>query len=486
LSFISSTYVVFFTIVVMVYFALSHRFRWGVLLVASYIFYGYWNITYTLLILFSTTVDYVVARQMANTTSATRRRVLLGVSLVVNLGLLATFKYYDFVMGSTVGALAWVGVTYMPASLGLLLPVGISFYTFQSMGYTIDVYRGRVAPERHFGIFATFISFFPQLVAGPIERAENMLPQFRQQVDFDDERAVSGVRLIFWGVVKKVVIADRLAIFTNVVYSNVQNHSGWSLVLATLMFGFQIYMDFSAYTDIARGSARVLGFELMENFRQPYLARSVRDFWRRWHISLSTWFRDYLYIPLGGSRVVFPRYLLNLFVVFVVSGLWHGATWNYVIWGALHGGYMVVEVLLEGVRWVQRIPVWIRQASQTAVTFFLVMFAWIFFASPSAGQAFSAVENLFTGWSTSAASWEAAMRLFNPGLLNREIEMVLVFVTLAVVLIVDVLSERVRLGDLFAQRSLALRWAAYYSGGVLIGFYLLYSVSTKTFIYFQF
>ena len=222
-----------------------------------------------------------------------------------------------------------------------MLPVGISFYTFQSMAYTIDVYRGVVEPEKHLGIMATFVAFFPQLVAGPIERAPHMLPQFRQRMSFDQARTVEGLRLILWGAFKKIVIADRLAIYVNTVYNAPRHYSGLPLIAATIFFAFQIYCDFSAYSDIAIGAAKILGFDLMENFRQPYFSKSVREFWGRWHISLSTWFRDYLYIPLGGNRVTFTRHLLNLMIVFVVSGLWHGASWTFVIWGALHGLYIV-------------------------------------------------------------------------------------------------------------------------------------------------
>ncbi len=347
MTFTSPEFVIFFSAFVPLYFATAHRYRWVLLLLASYFFYAYGSGIYVVLILFSTLVDYTSARAMGVTTNPRRKKLLLAASLTVNLGTLFIFKYFNFFNQSFAALAEVLSVGYPIGALSVLLPVGISFYTFQSMAYTIDVYRGAIEPEKHLGIMATFVAFFPQLVAGPIERAQHMLPQFRRRVQFDTERTVAGLRLILWGAFKKIVIADRLAIYVNTVYNAPERHSGLPLLIATVFFAFQIYSDFSAYTDIAIGSAKILGFDLMENFRQPYFSKSAREFWARWHISLSTWFRDYLYIPLGGNRVPFPRYLLNLMIVFVVSGLWHGASWTFVIWGALHGIYIVVEATLR-------------------------------------------------------------------------------------------------------------------------------------------
>ncbi|MCA9886173.1 MAG: MBOAT family protein, partial [Anaerolineae bacterium] len=324
MNFISIAYIVFFIVVAFIYFRLPQQQRWILLLVASYFFYAYWEVTYLILIVFSTFVDYFVARLIGATPqdNQVRRRALITISLLINLGTLFVFKYFNFFADSLNDLLIQLGLNTNLATLEILLPVGISFYTFQSMSYTIDVYRGHIQPEKHFGVFATYIAFFPQLVAGPIERAGNMLPQFFEDHRFDYARIVSGLRLMLWGAFKKVVIADRIAEYVNTIYGRPEDYTGTVLILGTLLFAFQIYCDFSGYSDIAIGTARIFGFDLMTNFRQPYLSRSFREFWRRWHISLSTWFRDYVYIPLGGNRVPFSRNILNLLIVFVVSGLW--------------------------------------------------------------------------------------------------------------------------------------------------------------------
>ncbi|MCB0064655.1 MAG: MBOAT family protein, partial [Caldilineaceae bacterium] len=333
----SLQFIIFFPAVVTIYFLLPHRYRWLLLLAASYYFYAAWQIEYTLLIFISTAVDYAMAHLMAQSEKLWHRRAYLGVSLLVNLGLLFGFKYFNFFNESVRATLNLFNIFYNVPAFQVLLPVGISFYTFQTLSYTIDVYRGKLAPERHFGRFALYVAFFPQLVAGPIERATHLLPQFHQPMTFNQTRIASGLRLLLWGMFKKVVIADRLALYVNQVYDHPGDHGALTLLIASYFFAFQIYCDFSGYSDIAIGAARVMGFDLMENFRQPYMARSIAGFWRRWHISLSTWFRDYLYIPLGGNRVARWRWYSNLFLVFLVSGLWHGAAWHFVIWGALHG-----------------------------------------------------------------------------------------------------------------------------------------------------
>ena len=317
----SFEYFLFFPIVAMLYFGVPQRLRWVLLLAASYFFYMCWKPGYLLLIVASTLVDYWAGLGIGRATSVSGKRGYLAVSLTANLGLLFFFKYYNFFSDSLREfSRLWGGTLDIPHS-DFLLPVGISFYTFQTLSYTIEVYRGNKEPERHLGIFALYVAFFPQLVAGPIERAQRLLPQFREKHEFVYDRVVSGLKLIAWGLFKKVVIADRLAGVVDVVYGNVDAHSGPAFVVATVAFAFQIFCDFSGYTDIAIGSARVMGFELMTNFRRPYFAASIPDFWRRWHISLSTWFRDYVYVPLGGSRVSRSRWYGNLFIVFLVSGL---------------------------------------------------------------------------------------------------------------------------------------------------------------------
>ena len=332
----SFAYFTFFPCVVALYFAIPPRHRWALLLAASYYFYAAWKPEYLLLIVASTLVDYLVGLGLGRHREPRVRRWLLAASLILNLGLLGVFKYADFFGQSLAGlARALGGGRNIPA-LNLLLPVGISFYTFQTLSYTIDVYRGEREPERHLGRFALYVSFFPQLVAGPIERSTHLLPELRAARPFDLDRVLSGLLLFAWGLFKKLVIADRAAAFVDAVYADPERFQGPTIIVATYLFAFQIYADFSGYSDMAVGSARVMGIELMENFDRPYAARSITDFWRRWHISLSTWFRDYLYIPLGGNRVVPRRRLFNVLVVFVLSGLWHGASWTFVAWKAYH------------------------------------------------------------------------------------------------------------------------------------------------------
>jgi D-alanyl-lipoteichoic acid acyltransferase DltB (MBOAT superfamily) len=335
--FTSLEFLIFFPIVVALYFGCPYRYRWLLLLAANYYFYAAWKLEYIFLLLASTLISYITAILMVKPENQAKRTGLLVIGLIANLGILFAFKYFNFVNDSLRIAFNQFNLIYNVPMFQALLPVGISFYTFQSLGYTIDVYRGKLEPERHLGRFALFVSFFPQLLAGPIERASNMLPQFYEKFDFDEARVSSGLRLILWGLFKKIVIADRLGLYVNAVYNSPSDWEGWPVFLATYFFAFQIYCDFSGYSDIAIGAARVMGFNLMENFRRPYFAQSPSEFWRRWHISLSSWFRDYLYIPLGGSRVSVPRWYLNLMIVFLVSGLWHGAAWTFVIWGGLHG-----------------------------------------------------------------------------------------------------------------------------------------------------
>jgi D-alanyl-lipoteichoic acid acyltransferase DltB (MBOAT superfamily) len=482
MSFISLEFIIFFCIVTSVYFVLPMRWRLPLLLVSSYIFYAFSRVEYVLLIAFSTLVDYFAARELGKTPDEhiSKRRVLLAASIAVNLGVLFIFKYFNFFSESLEILGGYFGFSYQPLTHQLILPVGISFYTFQSMAYTIDVYRKQVDVENDAAVFATYVAFFPQLVAGPIERAQNIIPQLREKYDFDYERVVSGLRLVLWGAFKKIVIADRLAAYVNVVYNDVHSYSGLPMILATLFFTFQIYCDFSGYSDIAIGTARILGFNLMENFRQPYFAKSVRDFWRRWHISLSTWFRDYLYIPLGGSRVSFIRNLVNLLIVFVVSGLWHGANWTFVIWGALHGGYIVIETLaihLTGKREPGSIQLWI----QRGVTFLLVVFAWIFFRANTAGDAFFVVQNIFD-------FSEGRTKLLQPlfgAVLDVRVEFLLSLGLIAFLMIVEWANTQWQLQK-FSLRWIAVRWALYYAAAFFIIFTLLVNTTEQAFIYFQF
>ena len=359
------------------------------IVISSYVFYGWWDWRFLSLILFSTLLDYFIGRGLKNENNNRNRKLLLWLSILVNLGFLGFFKYYNFFVTSFAESFTLFGSSININTLNIILPVGISFYTFQTLTYSIDVYKRKLEPTNDFISFAAFVCFFPQLVAGPIERASHLLPQFIRQRKFDYDYAVSGMRLILWGIFKKMVIADRLAVFSNLVFNDYANYNGISVVLATLFFTFQIYCDFSGYSDIAIGTSRLFGFDLMTNFRMPYFSKSIKEFWSRWHISLSTWFRDYLYIPLGGNRVNQQRIVFNIMITFLVSGLWHGANWTFIIWGAIHGAINVIELIVSkrGIKLGK--PIGILK------TFLIVSLAWIFFRANNVTEAFGLISSIF-------------------------------------------------------------------------------------------
>jgi alginate O-acetyltransferase complex protein AlgI len=399
LFFNSLEYILFLIGIVAGHFLLPQKYRWILLLAASYFFYMSWNAWYIIIIIVSTSIDYWCSIGMSNTIVKKTRKRFLYLSLLSNLGILGLFKYANFFIGEASNLLSWMDVDYLIPSLGIILPVGVSFYTFQTMSYSLDVYNNRTKVERHFGIFSLFVVFFPQLVAGPIERSSKLLPQFRIKRNFSYENAVWGVNKILYGLFKKVVVADRLGIYVDAVYgsdpviSNISNANGASIFLATIFFAFQIYCDFSGYSDIAIGSARVLGYDLMENFKRPYLSRTVKDFWKRWHISLSSWFQDYVYIPLGGNKAVKWRWYYNLMLTFIVSGFWHGANWTFLIWGALHGIYLIIGIWIRPMLKDKGHSIIFRIVS-LLIVFSLVDFAWIFFRSQSLDVAILAIEKI--------------------------------------------------------------------------------------------
>jgi len=464
------------------------RFRWTLLLAASYFFYMCWKPAYLVLILISTLVDYCVALPMARTDSQFRRKAFLFLSLSANLGMLFSFKYFNFFNESLRQILHHFPISYDVPQLNVLLPVGISFYTFQTLSYTIEVYRGTQEPERHFGLFALYVSYFPQLVAGPIERPQNLLPQFHQRYNFDYDRVTDGLGLIVWGLFKKVVIADRLGLLVDNVYSQPDQFNGASLLIATVFFAYQIYCDFSGYSDIAIGCAQVMGHTLMTNFNRPYFAASIPDFWRRWHISLSSWFRDYLYIPLGGNRVPLHRLYLNLLIVFVVSGLWHGANWTFMAWGLLHGLYYVASKITHRFRekavkstGMTRLPR-LHHLLKIIITFTLVCFAWIFFRADSMSDAVVVVSRLGTGWgdTLSTSGFEELVHSFN----MHEKELWRSIVLCCVLMIVQHLSGSQRVTALFARLNKPMRWSVYI--GLVLAILNLGVTKEIPFIYFQF
>ena len=399
----SIEFAVFLPIVFILYwFVFQKSLKWQNLfiVITSYIFYGWWDWKFLFLILFSTVQDYCIAYWIEKENSQKKRKLLLSISIITNLGFLGFFKYYNFFIDNFITAFSFFGTKPSIHTLNILLPVGISFYTFQTLSYTIDVYRRNLTATKDFIAFSAFVSFFPQLVAGPIERATHLLPQFYKKRNFNYNLAVDGMRQILWGLFKKMVIADNCAIYANQIFANYETSSGSELVLGAVFFAFQIYGDFSGYSDIAIGTSRLFGFDLMKNFNFPYFSRDVAEFWRRWHISLNTWFRDYLYIPLGGSRGGNLMRIRNTFIIFLVSGFWHGANWTFIIWGALNALFIMPSIIfktnktnLDIVASGRKLPSF-KDIMNISITFGLITFAWIFFRAENVEQAFSYISRM--------------------------------------------------------------------------------------------
>jgi D-alanyl-lipoteichoic acid acyltransferase DltB (MBOAT superfamily) len=483
----SIEFLIFFPVVTVLYFLLKHQYRWMLLLAASCYFYMAFRPIYILILAFTIVIDYY-AGIFIEDSQGDRKKWFLTLSILANVGVLAIFKYYNF-FASEVN-------TYFGAHtplLNILLPVGLSFHTFQAMSYTFEVYRGNQKAERHFGIYSLYVMFYPQLVAGPIERPQNILHQFYIKHHFDYEQVRSGLLLMTWGMFKKVVIADRLAIFVNQVFDRPTEYSGPSVITASIFFSFQIFCDFSGYSDIAIGSAQVMGFKLMKNFDRPYISKSISEFWRRWHISLSTWFRDYLYIPLGGNRVGKTRAYLNLFIIFLVSGLWHGANWNYIIWGALHGFYLVFALVtakprayMQSLAGIDRFPV-LHNILQTITTFTLVTFAWIFFRADyySKDLMWNHVKSLGKGWPSLQEFFSTYYFMENICLGQKRREFILAIALIIFMEVVHYFQGKQSIRLSIACQPLWVRWS-FYSIFVLAILYLGNFNNTPQFIYFQF
>ena len=400
----SLDFAIFFPIVFVLYWIVSQKLhlRNILILVSSYVFYGWWDWRFLFLIVISSSVDFYVGNQLNKTEDVQKRKMFLYLSLLVNLGFLVYFKYTNFFIDTFVDSFRLFGKTLEVSTLNIILPVGISFYTFQTLSYTIDIYRKQLKPTKDWLSFFAFVAFFPQLVAGPIERASHLLPQFYKTYKFNYNQVKSGLLLIGFGLFKKMVIADRAALYVNEVYNNPGNFEGIETIMATVLFAFQIYCDFSGYSDIAIGAARTMGFDLMKNFDSPYLSKSITEFWRRWHISLSTWFRDYVYVPLGGSRNGKYRTYYNLFIVFLVSGLWHGAAMTFVIWGMIHGVIIVIEKAISKRKEKLFNLLNIDKATFSnklifiMITFTIVCFAWVFFRANSFADSIVIFQGFFT------------------------------------------------------------------------------------------
>lgn len=409
----SLSYAIFLPVVFAFYWILKERYRWILLLAASYFFYMCSGPKYGILIGGVTLVSYICARLIEDSESQNRKKVVLAGAVMLCMGILFFFKYFNFFGKMANSLLHLLGVPQDAIMLKIILPVGISFYTFQTMSYVIDVYRGTTKAERHFGKYAAFVSFFPQLVAGPIERSADLLPQIKKEHVFDYKQAMQGVKLMIWGYYKKLLIADALSPYVQTVYGNPREYTGFALVLASAFFALQIYCDFSGYSDIAAGTAKLFGINLMTNFKSPYLSGSLREFWSRWHISLSTWFKDYVYIPLGGNRVNKPRHYANLMVTFLASGLWHGANWTFVVWGGIHGFAQIVEDMLFG-RAKKQNNRFLKLVQGMAV-FVFCSFAWIFFVSNSLEDAVYVIRHCIVGGGYTANKRVFAGRNFGIG-----------------------------------------------------------------------
>ncbi len=479
----SIDFAIFLPIVFILYWFVTNN-RLGLqnllIVVASYIFYGWWDWRFLTLVALSSAIDYFAAIGIDRSSDAFKRKLMLGISITANLGLLAFFKYYNFFLDNFVDAFKFFGQDISVRSLEIVLPVGISFYTFQTMSYTIDVYRKNMPASKDFVCFAAFVSFFPQLVAGPIERATNLLPQFYIKREFDYSNAVLGMRQILWGLFKKIVIADNCAVYANQIFDNSPDCSGSTLVLGAIFFTFQIYGDFSGYSDIAIGTSRLFGFNLMQNFAFPYFSRDIAEFWRRWHISLSTWFRDYVYIPLGGSQGSTFKKVRNVFIVFLASGFWHGANWTFIAWGALNAIYFLPLLLLKTNRKNidsaaegKFLPS-LREALGILTTFGLTVLAWIFFRAENMTHAMDFLSGIFSSTLFSFPYFPEISKAY---------------ITLGLI-VVFVLIEWAGRSRQFAIEQMTgtwvrpLRWS-FYTSLILIIFYLG-SFEEISFIYFQF
>jgi len=493
----SIEFFVFLLIVLSIYWGVTSKrikFQNVLVLVASYVFYGWWDYRFLSLIALSTVVDYFIGRSIYVSSNKSIKKRLLWVSALFNIGLLGLFKYYNFFVDSWIDALDSFGyVAQNTWTLQVILPVGISFYTFQTMSYTIDIYRQKLTPTKDFIAFAAFVSFFPQLVAGPIERATNLLPQFLRQRNFTYETFSYGIKLMIWGFFLKLVVADRAAIYVDAVYNNVENHDGLTFIAATFFFAFQIYGDFAGYSLIAIGTAKLLGIDLMTNFKRPYFAASVGEFWTRWHISLSTWFRDYLYIPMGGNRVAKPRWFFNLFITFLISGLWHGASWNFVLWGGLNGAGLVVYKLWKQISPWRDKSKWYNRAWGLFLTFNFITFTRIWFRSGSTTDwdELETQHSLWTEWFSANTMLEKIGQLFttpSEWLLAKQVVPAFweFFALLGAGMVIHWLPSKWKTWYrvVFIRLPMALKLLV--CVGTVVLLFLAFRTDSKPFIYFQF
>lgn len=468
MSFTSINFLLFVFVVVILNYLTPQKWRWVLLLTASYYFYLNWQPIYAILLVVTTIITYVCSLQLYKEKRNNKRKLICIIACVLPLCSLAVFKYYNFITNNVTGVLSYLHLYIEMPKLNLLMPIGISFYTFTSIGYIIDIYRRKYQPETHFGIFALFISFFAQISSGPIPRGEQLIPQLRQPENISYDNIMGGLRAMVWGFFMKLCVANRLGIYVDVIYGNIDHHNGGSLLLAAILYAIQIYCDFAGYSLVAIGVARMLGIELMDNFRRPYFSTSIKEFWSRWHISLSTWFRDYVYIPLGGNRVSKKRNLLNLILTFLVSGLWHGASWNYILWGGLHGTGQSIEKLVQGnKKWESDNNILLKCLKIFAI-FIVICLLWVFFRLQTLNEIQVFLCKIFT-------------ELDRP---FTHISLAAGFVAILILLIKDIIDEFWPSIRIMSSPNIIISNVA---TGVLVSIILLIGVFDSTsFIYYQF
>lgn len=495
MSFNSIQFLFFFPIVAVLYFAIPHKIRWFWLLIASYYFYMSWNPKYAILIFTSTLITYTggllieKANEIKDKKLSVRvRKLLVFLSISGNLSILFLFKYYNFFSNTLKGVFSYFHMDINMPTFNFLLPVGISFYTFQALSYIVDIYRKDVKAEKHLGKYALFVSFFPQLLSGPIQKSKDFLPQIDERHYFDYDRVKNGLLLMLWGYFQKTMVADRLGEFVNTVYSNPAKNKGFIIILATIFFAFQLYCDFSSYSDMAIGAAEVMGFRLCKNFETPYFSKSIKEFWRRWHMSLTSWFKDYLYFPLGGSRCSKLRTYFNIMVVFLVSGLWHGAALNFLVWGFLHGLYQIFENILKPIREKIvkilhiRTNVFSYRLNQVLINFILVDFAWIFFRAASLRDALILIKNMI--YLDPLIFIDGS--LFKLGL--DQLNFFMAMMSLGIVLAANLLQRKINLRNELSKQNAVFRWSLYLAAVLVIIIFGIYgqSYNPKQFIYSRF
>jgi len=488
----SLNFAFFLSVCVVLYYAIPNNWRIGFLLFASYFYYATWKVKYTVLLLIVTLISFTFGKKIGDSSSTQKKSRWFFFSVLINLSILVFFKYYNFFNGSIGSSAQFFNISYNIPQLDIILPVGISFFIFKSISYSFDVYRGDIVHESNFLKYALYVSFFPQLLAGPIERSKNLLPQFYKKITFEYDKVTDGLRLFAWGLFKKVVIADRVGLVVDRVYDNPPQFHGLPLIVATFLFTYQIYCDFSGYSDMAIGVAKIFGFESKLNFDRPYFSRSVSEFWRKWHISLTSWFRDYLYIPLGGNRVVKWRWYYNLMIVFLVSGLWHGANWTFILWGALHGMYLLMGIWTKDLRGLicravrlQQAPV-VHDLFRILITFSLVSFAWIFFRANNIHDALYVSSHILSGFYDLFNNFDLVYIISGLGQLG--ISQKELTVALMAILLLEVVQAIQCIPDIksrFLSQAVWVRWLCYYGLTLLIIFYGAFNAS-QDFIYMQF